>query len=357
MNEAIAILEAGIAEGAHPGAQLYASQRGRVLADVALGNARDGVPMTCDTPVLWFSAGKPLTAVAVAQLVERGALDWETPVAVVVPEFAEGGKEAVTLRHVLTHTAGLHRADVLDPLLSWDEKTARVCALESEPEWPPGRRAAYSASVGWHLLGEMVRRVTGREFAPHLRDEVLRPLGMDATFLASESTDAAATGAWVFDTREAAAEPLEFWNTPAAFRTCLPGGSTRGPVRELGRFYEAFLNGGAGVLRPGTIRSMTVRTRRGMFDETFRFETDCGLGFILNSNRGGLQMPYGYGREAGGDAFGHSGQQSSCAFADPERGLVVAWACNGLPGERRHQQRQRAVNDAILRVLDPGNRR
>ncbi len=351
MKEAIAILEAGIAGGAHLGAQLYVSQRGRALADIALGQARDGVPMTRDTAMLWFSAGKPLTAVAVAQLVERGALDWETPVAAVVPEFAAAGKEFITLRHVLTHTAGLHRADVLDPLLSWEQKTARVCALAADPVWPPGQRAAYSASVGWHLLGEVARRVTGREFAPHLRDAVLEPLGLHATSLDSDSADAPANAAWVFDTREAAPKPLEFWNTPAAFRTCLPGGSARGPVRELGRFYEALATSGGGVLRPETIRAITARARHGMFDETFQFQTDCGLGFILNSNRGGLQMPYGYGREAGADAFGHSGQQSSCAFADPERGLVVAWACNGLPGERRHQQRQRAVNDAILRAL------
>ena len=88
-----------------------------------------------------------------------------------------------------------------------------------------------------------------------------------------------------------------------------------------------------------------------MFDETFKFKMDWGLGFIINSNRDGFQMPYSFGRYASPETFGHSGNQAACAFADPKHRLVVAWVCNGMPGERKHQQRQRAINNAIYEDL------
>src|SRR5439155_17358774 len=94
----IAAIERGIAQGLHIGAQLYVSRRGQVVADVALGEARRGVPMRTDTLMLWLSAGKPVTAVAVAQQRERGRLDWDDHVARHIPEFAAGGKETITIR-------------------------------------------------------------------------------------------------------------------------------------------------------------------------------------------------------------------------------------------------------------------
>lgn len=89
-----------------------------------------------------------------------------------------------------------------------------------------------------------------------------------------------------------------------------------------------------------------------MFDHTFKHVMDWGLGFILDSKQYGSDtVPYGYGDHASPRTFGHSGAQSACAFADPEHDLAVAWLCNGLPGEARHQLRQRAINNAIYEDL------
>src|ERR671930_293297 len=101
-------LEHGRATGWHVGAQLYASVGGEVVADAALGLARSApeVPMRTDTLMLWMSATKPVAAVAVAQLWERGLLDLDDPVAKHLPPFAARGKEPVTIRHLLTHTGG-----------------------------------------------------------------------------------------------------------------------------------------------------------------------------------------------------------------------------------------------------------
>jgi CubicO group peptidase (beta-lactamase class C family) len=352
-----AAVSAGLEERIHLGTQLCVMHRGEVLIDEAFGEAREGTPMTRDSLTLWFSAGKPITAVAIAQLVERGLLAWDTRVAEVVPEFAIYGKDAVVIRHLLTHTAGLRHADGIDVALSWEEQIARICKLPLEPDWIPGQRAGYHVWGTWHLLGEIIRRVSGKPVDEFARENIFLPLGMDSSWLAltpTVLTKDESRVAFVFDTSSGAAQFKDDWNSLDGLTRCRPGGSARGPVRELARFYEALRRGGENILRPETVATIASRQRAGMFDETFQFKMGAGFGFILNSNRDGFQMPYGYGRHASRDTFGHSGNQSSCAFADPEHELVVAWVCNGLPGERKHQQRQRNINNAIYEDLKLG---
>ena len=101
-----------------------------------------------------------------------------------------------------------------------------------------------------------------------------------------------------------------------------------------------------------TVRELTARRRAGLFDETFRHKIDWGLGFILNSNQYGEEtLPYRFSRYSSAETFGHGGAQSAMGFADPEKKLVVAWVANGRPGEPRHNQRNRAINDAIYTDL------
>ncbi len=349
-----AAITSGLEAQIHPGAQLCVMRGGEVLMDEAFGDARDGVPMTRDSFTLWFSAGKPFTAVAIAQLVERGELAWDARVVEVIPEFAAHGKEAVTVRHLLTHTGGLRNADNIDSTLEWDGQIVRICELPLESDWVPGQRAGYHIWATWQLLGEIVWRVSGKPVEEFVRESIFQPLRMKDSALAlsgSSIGNRQSQIAFVYDTSAGEAKPRDDWNSAAGLTRCRPGGSARGPVRELARFYEALRRGGENILRPETVATITSRQRAGMFDETFQFKMDAGLGFILNSNRDSFQMPYGYGRHATWDTFGHSGNQSSCAFTDPEQELVVAWACNGLPGERKHQQRQRNINSAIYEDL------
>jgi CubicO group peptidase (beta-lactamase class C family) len=183
---------------------------------------------------------------------------------------------------------------------------------------------------------------------------IFSPAGMENSSLALRPEEIRAHGeriAFVYDTSGESPQPKQEWNSIEGMMRCRPGGSARGPVRELGKFYETLLAGGGVLLRPETVQSLTTRQRTGRLDETFQFTMDWGLGFIINSNRDGIQMPYGYGRYASGEAFGHSGNQVSCAFGDPAYGVVAAWVCNGMPGERKHQKRQRALNNAIYEDL------
>jgi CubicO group peptidase (beta-lactamase class C family) len=169
---------------------------------------------------------------------------------------------------------------------------------------------------------------------------------------------------FMHNTEGGQAAPLPFWNSECGCALCRPGSNGRGPIRELGRFYEALLAPGwlsrarvegpfpPVLLKPETIRACATRQRTGLFDHTFQHVVDWGLGFILNSNRYGREtVPYGYGRHCSEETFGHSGSQSSTVFADPAHGLVVAWVFNGMPGERLHQKRAREVNTMIYEDL------
>lgn len=357
----LALLEQGRHSILHPGAQLYVSLRGEVVADVALGEARPGVPMRMDTLTLWLSAGKPITAVAIAQLVERGLLSFDDSVTKHLPEFAQGGKESITVRHLLTHTAGFRDADKLAENLPWNEMIARICATPLEAGWEPGAKAGYQTMSSWFILGELIRRVDGREPGRYMREEIFEPLGLRDSWLGVPEERLEGYGermGMMYYSGRTEFRVHPFWNAAEDFVACRPGSGARGPIRELGKLYKALLDvlferrTPVSFVSAAMLREMTRRHREGLFDLTFQHTLDVGLGFILNSNRYGVEtVPYGYGRHASEATFGHSGSQSSCAFADPEHELVVAWHCNGQPGEPRHQKRAREINSTIYEEL------
>jgi CubicO group peptidase (beta-lactamase class C family) len=131
-----------------------------------------------------------------------------------------------------------------------------------------------------------------------------------------------------------------------------PPSNARGPIRELGLFYQMMLNRGERILRPQTVEAMTARHRVGLYDKTFKHVIDWGLGFVMQSNQYGVDtVPYGYGPHASPRTFGHSGSRSSIGYADPECRLVVACLFNGAPDEARHDARMREVNAAIYEDL------
>ena len=311
--------------------------------------------MTTGTLCLWLSAGKPVTAIAIAQQVERGKLLIEDPVAKYIPEFAQRGKERITIRHLLTHTGGFRGADLIPEDLPWTETIERICAAAIEPEWDIGSKAGYQLSSSWFVLAEIVQRLSGGAYSDYVRDEIFGPLRKSDSWIGMPVERFRNYGehiGFIYLLRKGKLTQHPDWNSEADCTRCRPGGNARGPVRELGKFYESLLGFGAQLLKKETVAEFTRRHRIGMFDHTFQHVIDFGLGFIVNSNRYGVEtVPYGYGRHASEEAFGHSGAQSSCAFADPERKLVVAWSCNGLPGERLHQRRAREINSAIYEDL------
>jgi CubicO group peptidase (beta-lactamase class C family) len=349
-------IEAGIREGLHLGAQLYVSRRGEIVADAAVGENRPGEPLTRDHLLVWLSSTKPVTAVALGQLWERGLLELDDPVARHVPEFAANGKEEITLRHLLTHTGGIRMLESGWPRISWEEVVEKISAMKPEPRWEPGEKAGYHRASSWFILGEVVQRLSGRPFSEYVRTEIFEPLGMADSWIGMPRER--------YQAYRESGRIAPMWNTEApelkahgwdSEESCVrpsPGANGYGPMRELGRFYEMLLGRGAWtgqrILLPQTAEALTAPHRIGMLDVTFKHVMDWGLGFIVNSIQYGAEtVPYGYGHHASRRTFGHSGYRSSVAFGDPERGLAVALAFNGTPSNERHELRVRSVLDAV----------
>jgi CubicO group peptidase (beta-lactamase class C family) len=351
-------LERGVAGGLQLGGQLYVSRAGKVVADAGFGAARPGERMTRAHRMLWMSSTKPLAALAIAQLWERGALALDDPVARHLPEFAAGGKEGVTVRHLLTHTGGLRMLDVGWPALDWDAIVAKVCAQRLEPRWVPGRKAGYHLASSWFVLGELVRRLDGRPFERYVREELLEPAGAADSFVGMPVEVYRATReriAPMFDVGSGEPRELDVTGEEKIVRPN-PGANGCGPIRELAFLYEALRAGGERsgrrLLSPQTVAAVVARQRVGLVDQTFRAKLDWGLGVIVDSKHyGEANPPYGYGPHAGPRTFGHSGARSSTAFCDPDAGLVVALAVNGLPDDETHRARFERLTAAIYEDL------
>ncbi len=356
-----AVFEAGLADGLHPGAQIYVSLDGETVADAALGEARPGTPMTPNSIALWMSMGKPLTAALVAKLVDQDILKVDQHVADWIDGFEVGGKGDVTIAHVLTHTGGFRNVGSNWSSEPWAKVIDRIAASPLEENWIPGETAGYHVASGWYILADICRRTldvepTDAAMMAMYQRELLDPLGMTDAWIGMPRPRYLDYGnRLAYDTSRDERKPMTFPNTEAGFTLCRPGGNARGPVRAMGRFYEQLLVdrgelAGDPWLRESTARMFTARQRVGLKDRTFGATIDWGYGFLLN-DASGRRIPYGYGPHASPDTFGHSGNQSSCAFADPRHKLVVAWLTNGLPGELAHQRRQTAVNTAVYEDL------
>ena len=351
------VMQSGVDSGLHSGAQIYASVNGRVAANFAVGKAAAGVAMSTDSLVPWLSNSKPLGAVALAQLRERGLLDFDDRVAGFIPEFTrdgKSGKDEITLRHILTHTAGLSIfADF--PEASWDGIIATICAAGVQDDWVVGDTAGYDPRTSWYILGEVVRRVDGRDYGRYVREEIFEPIGMLDSWMSMTRAQFAEYGDRnaLLPITDGEQSSMAYYEKRAG--QMAPAGSARGPISELGRFYEAMLAGFRGtdttVLRADSVKLLASRHRTGKPDLTMQYVMDWGLGFQIDSKRYAPTHPYGFGRHASDSTFGHGGMQSSNAFADPDRGLAVAFFFNSRPGEAAHHRRSQQLAAAIYEDL------
>lgn len=324
--------------------------------------------MTEDVLLPWFSCTKLLTAIAVLQQVERRTIGLDDPIARHVPEFAAGGKAAVTVRHALTHTGGFRSAVDRVPsgaAVDWPAMVREICAAPLEPDWVPGQRAAYHPRSGFQILAEVVQRVTGIAFADHLTESVIEPLGMVDGWVAMSADRQVAYGERIgamYDTT-APASPRRRDDLARAGAFASPDGASGaiGPACDLVRIPELVLGRGSvdgvEVLSPSTADDLIAPQRVGMRDETFGAVIDWGLGIMINSwHYERRPAPYGYGDHASDGAVGHGGVQSSVAFADPEHALAVALICNGMPGEPANHRRTQPVLSALYEDLGLGRK-
>jgi CubicO group peptidase (beta-lactamase class C family) len=347
-------LQDGIDAGLHVGAQCHVRLRGEDIGGIAIGEGRPGVAMTPETGMIWFSSTKGVTAVAMAMVWERGLAELDAPVVRYLPAFGANGKDAVTIRHCLTHTGGFRFAGAKDGnvLRDLDESWDDVCAAGLEEGWAPGTKAGYHPTSSMNVLAKVIETVDGRHFRTFVRDEIFLPLGMDDCWIGMDDDAYVEERIGVMHNTEGDTPvPLPRMDAPESTRLCLPGGGGRGPMRQLARLYEALRRGGeldgTRILSPQTVEAITARHRTGMFDHTFQIVIDWGLGFIIDAVI--------YGGHSSPRTFGHGGARSSVGFCDPEAGLVVGLVCNGMPEQASHYRRMKAVCDAIYTDLDLGD--
>jgi CubicO group peptidase (beta-lactamase class C family) len=176
------LLAASIDSGADVGASVAVTIDGRSVVDLWGGWADEArtVPWQADTITNVWSTTKTMTTLAALTLVERGELDVYAPVAHYWPEFAANGKEAIEVRHLMSHTSGVSawaQPVQVDDIYDWEKSTSMLAA--QAPWWEPGTASGYHALNQGHLVGEVVRRITGRRLGQFFAEEIAGPLGAD----------------------------------------------------------------------------------------------------------------------------------------------------------------------------------
>lgn len=344
------------ASGIHPALQLCVRRHGEILIDRAIGYASgngphdqarsEKVPVTPATPFNIFSASKAVTAMLIHLLDQRRLVHLNDPVCEYIPEFAAHGKDRVTIQHVLTHRAGipnLSREMMRLDLLEQDEAViALLC--EATPTWRPGRRLAYHAITGGFVLGEIIRRVTGKSPRSFLRDEIQAPLGFRWLNYGVAPRDVGKVATNYFTgpplvrplstlLERALGLPMEeviaVGNDPRFLTAVVPAGNVVATANEMSRFYQLLLNGGmldgVTVFEPRTIRRAVQEQSYLEFDLTLVLPLRYGMGFMLGGQTFSL---YGPDTEA---AFGHLGFTNIITWADPERQIAGALMTSGKP--------------------------
>ena len=344
------------ASGIHPAIQLCVRHRGAVLLDRAIGHACGAGPAdppgtptrpcTPDTPFMLFSAAKSVTAMLVHLLDERNLIRLDDPVCEYIPEFGTHGKQWITIRHLLTHRAGIPNLPpgAMAPETVVDAQRVLELVCEARPVWRPGRELAYHAVSGGFVLGEVIRRVSGRDPREVLDDVLRRPLGCRfMTYgLAPEDLPLLArsymTGprqpalvSWLIGralgiTPE---EAVDASNDPPFHAALIPSGNLVATAEEMSRFYQLLLEGGelggVRVFDPRTVRRATSEQSYLEMDFTLVIPIRHAMGFMLGAEWFSLYGPYTP------RAFGHIGFTNIVCWADPERQVAAALMTSGKP--------------------------
>ena len=334
------------------GAAVAVYHRGVLVVDAWTGsrNAAGG-PWQSDTMAMSFSTTKGVIATTVHRLVDRALIDYDEPVATYWPEFGAAGKTRVTVRHLLTHSAGLHHLrDVITDayeMLDWDLVCARLAA--ETPRYAPGTRHGYHGITYGFLVGEVIQRVTGMTVHEAVDAEIVRPLGLDGMSIGAPSDERdriaelivkfgnaeraerlarrAVKYAWIRPAIDAFMVPEadRLFASNAVLDSPIPAINGCFTARSLARMYAALAGGGMldgeRFLSAETLRRATEIHTTGP-DIVVGFPMRWRLGYHLAATSRGI-IPNG---------FGHFGFGGSGAWADPDNNLAVAFVCNRVAG-------------------------
>lgn len=311
-------------------------RHGRMVVDAVAGtqDARQESVVTPDTLFFAASTAKGVASALAHVLVEQGVLDYELRLADVWPEFGLAGKDRVTLRHVLLHTAGVPAPPydtTVGDLCDWNH----MCEVlaKSTPWWAPGSRFGYHAQTFGFLLGEVVRRASGRAMSEWLRDALTGPIGRaDQVYFGvppaelsrvafqhrpTEPPPSPAPGS----PADRAMPPGIRWDADLANRHDLLAAEVISTgtmtARGAARLYAALLGDvpGTGLVSPARLADMAALTYEGL-DAVMDMPTTWAFGFSPYRPGGVQSRP--------GSTFGMVGSNGSAAYADIDSGVAVA---------------------------------
>ncbi|WP_083894504.1 serine hydrolase domain-containing protein [Nocardia tenerifensis] len=346
---------ANFADEGEVGAAVCVYRDGRPVVDLwgGVADAQTGRPWERDTLQLVYSATKGVVAAAAHLLVQRGQLDLDAPVARYWPEFAAAGKGEIPVRWLLTHQAGLAALDEPVPLaeaLAW---TPMVDALAAQaPNWTPGTDHGYHGrTYGW-LVGEVIRRITGRTVGQFLAEEIAKPYGIDF-FIGLPAAERNRVSRLTFAPKpDLASVPDELvpeqlrpmlaamrdpeslsnrafqitdppdidFDSPAVHAAEIPASNGIGTARGLARLYATLIGevDSDRLLTEETLAAAVAEQTSGL-DRVIMLPNRYATGFMLPL----AEFPLG-----GPDSFGHPGRGGSLGYADPGRGVAFAYVTN-----------------------------
>lgn len=349
-----------VESGAERGLQVAVYHRGERVVDAVAGVAdpETGSPVTSDTPFFSYSIGKGVAATVVHVLAERGVLGYDTRIVELWPEFGAHGKEGATVRHALSQSVGvpgLPPEVTVEDLTDW-EKMCDIIA-DSEPWWEPGTRVGYHAITFGYVVGEIIRRATGKTIPRALREEVTGPLGVEnEVFFAVPASEQGRMARL----EDAPGNEEMFGELPedspilklgpdltaehanrAEVRSAniLAGGTVT--ARAVARVYAALLGevDGVRLISPERLREVSAVAISGP-DQVFGFPASWGLGYSIGQFMTNAHETRHF--------FGVGGVGGSHAYADKETGTTFALTKNWLtPSFDTAEQVAGIVTDAI----------
>jgi CubicO group peptidase (beta-lactamase class C family) len=343
---------------------------GKSVVDIWAGHAdREKTrPWTRDTLVNVYSTTKGVTAICAHRLADKGLLDIDAPVAKYWPEFAQAGKDKLPVRYLLSHRAGM--AAVRKPLdddalFNWNKMTTALA--EQEPWWEPGTKHGYHALTFGHLVGEVIRRITGKTPGTYLREEIAGPLGLDL-HIGLDAKDDARTGDMIAMPPPGPGEPnlfaeimknpesvtfKAFMNPPGGMRPGLvntrewraaeiPAANGHTTARSLAKLYGVLARGGeldgVRVMSKEQVAKCSIEQSHGP-DALLMINTRFSLGFMMSQPGAAL------GPNA--KSFGHPGAGGSLGYADPEAKIGFGYTMNKMQASLLIDPRAIALIDSV----------
>ncbi|WP_158894810.1 serine hydrolase domain-containing protein [Amycolatopsis anabasis] len=372
-----AAFAANFEHGGDVGAAVSVYHRGRKVVDLwgGVADPETGRVWAPESLVLVYSATKAAATISAHLLAQRGALDLDAPVAEYWPEFAAEGKAEIPVRWLLSHQAGLCALDTPVPLadaLAWDPMVTALAA--QRPAWEPGTAHGYHGrTFGW-LVGEVIRRVSGRSPGRFFAEEIAAPLGLDF-FIGLPAAERDRVSRLIFDPPGADISAIPLAQVPEEYRSLvaaaqdpnslmnrtfgvtdpdidftdpavqaaeLPSSNGICTARSLARLYAALLGevDGVRVLTPETLTAATAEQAAGT-DLVMLLPTRFASGFMLPTETEALGGPA---------SFGHPGRGGALGFADPESGSTFGYVTNRIrqdPDDDRAASLVAAVRESL----------